>query len=240
MKYSKTLNIVLFCVISFVFVYVVYKADKLLPEKKVINVTIKGANYLSEKDYLEYAYLNYPEFYDFLNLKVVKDRLEKHPYIKNATARIDKNGNIIAEIIERNFIGEIKIGKASYLIDDEKRLHKKIKDSKEFKFPLVYGLESEGLKDQKEVDIIYRILMASKILGESFYKDISKIDFISENRIEISLKKLEASAYISFVYSYEDSLFNLYVFWKEFRKTENSKISYVDARYRNKIFLAMK
>jgi|GEM_PF-5757318 transcriptional regulator of NAD metabolism len=246
MKYGKVANIAIFITITFIFAYFIWEANLFLPEQKISNIKLKGCEYLTEEEYAQYAYLNDPVSFKYLNQKIVIDRLLKHPYIKEVRAIIDNKGEIQAEIVEKNFIGEINLGRISILIDDEKRLSRKIKNLKNLKVPIISGVglynkNLSELEQSEDVIIIYKILMASKFLSENFFKNISKIA-IDKGKAVLYLENGNLPCLIN-TENYDENLFCIYMFLKktiELRTKVSNELAYIDGRFKNKIFLGFK
>ncbi len=93
----------------------------LLP-KKIINMNINkielsGNKFLVENDYLKQTKLSDVKNYNNIPLSIIKDRLEKHPYISRADVEL-KGNEIFAYVTERKMIAIIIKKTDIYFISD--------------------------------------------------------------------------------------------------------------------------
>ena len=69
----------------------------------IITINIEGTEYLDSEKYLEFANLNNIEEKANLNIALIQDRLEKHPYIENADVVMLERGIVEVTIKEQKF-----------------------------------------------------------------------------------------------------------------------------------------
>ena len=69
----------------------------------IITINIEGNEYLDSEKYLEFANLNNIEEKANLNIALIQDRLEKHPYIENADVVMLERGIVEVTIKEQKF-----------------------------------------------------------------------------------------------------------------------------------------
>ena len=113
---SKILGTLFFLVlISFLFYLI------LLPKKNIKRnikeIELSGNKFLIANDYLKQTKLSGIKDYNDISLAVIKDRLEKHPYILRADVEL-KGNKILAYVKERKMIAIIIKANSIYFVSD--------------------------------------------------------------------------------------------------------------------------
>ena len=113
---SKILGTLFFLVlISFLFYLI------LLPKKNIKRnikeIELSGNKFLIANDYLKQTKLSGIKDYNDISLAVIKDRLEKHPYISRADVEL-KGNKILAYVKERKMIAIIIKANSIYFVSD--------------------------------------------------------------------------------------------------------------------------
>ncbi|MFZ0454240.1 MAG: cell division protein FtsQ/DivIB [Ignavibacteriaceae bacterium] len=113
---SKIFGIFFFiALVSFLF-YLILLPKKII-KKHINKIELSGNKFLIENDYLQQAKLSDVKNYNDLPLSVIKDRLEKHPYISRADVEL-KGNKILAYVTERKMIAIIIKKTDLYFVSD--------------------------------------------------------------------------------------------------------------------------
>ena len=113
---SKIFGIFLFVALVSSLFYLILLPKKII-KKSINEIKLSGNKFLIANDYLKQARLSDVQNYNDLPLSVIKDRLEKHPYILRADVEL-KGNNILAYVTERKMIAIIIKKTDLYFISD--------------------------------------------------------------------------------------------------------------------------
>ena len=107
-------------------------------ESVVNSITIEGNEHLSVEQYLSFANLSDKNTYTVLSLKVIKDRLEKHPYIEHADVRYNGAGKVSIKIIEKVFECLLLKKEEHYLLTDRLQILPILPQTKKIDIPVIF------------------------------------------------------------------------------------------------------
>lgn len=219
----------------------------LMPAKKAqINlIELKGNIYLPKEDYLRYAHLLDRNEYKNLDLKTIKDRIKKHPYIKNAELSLDGFNKALISITEKTFDAILLIDSRQFLITDHVELIPVFENTKYVDFPLIKNPKtSEAFRMlrfyKKNSDLVtgLKILTALKLVNPSLYQNLSEIDlrngkdillYLSDSSYPVLIgrgNEIKKALYFNSLYPYVTN-----------EKSQN--INYVDLRFSNYMYLGI-
>jgi len=214
------------------------------PTIEIIELT--GCYHLSEDQYSKSSNLDDKESYKQLTLRVVKDRIEKHPYVESAEVKFETTGKVLVTITEKMFDTILIIDGKQFLITEKLQVIPVMLYTRGLDYPVIRNPhESSGIKalevinKREHPDILTacKVITSFKLINSELYEVLSELDLNSGMGI---------SAYFS-TFSYELKLGNEDVIrkviyfnsWYERIKNNGlgEYLDYVDIRFANHIFV---
>jgi len=214
-------------------------------KESILVIEIDGNMHLPNNIYLEYAKLDDRTVYTNLSAGVIRDRIQKHPYVEKVD--IEQNGsNLKVHITEKQFDAILLVNDNQYLITDNSILLPVLEFTEKIDYPVI---RDPNLKDtlkllytvKYESDIItaLKMLTSVKLLNPDLYESISEVNlregkdivmFLSNSKYPIGVGRNQEVRKI-IIFS------NL---WNQIKdKKIDDIISYIDLRYKDKIFLGL-
>src|ERR1035437_3736050 len=136
-KLIKILNIgLLVCMLG----GLLYLSINLKSKSEVVikSISIEGNEHLSVEQYLSFANLLDKNAYTVLSLQVIKDRLEKHPYVEHADVRYNGEGKVSIKIIEKVFESLLLKKEEHYLLTDRLQILPVLPQTKKIDIPVIF------------------------------------------------------------------------------------------------------
>ncbi len=104
---------------------------------KISVIKISGNSHLSTDVYYKFANLNDRIAYSSLSIQIIKDRIEKHPYVKRADVRYEGEGKVVVNIFEKNFQSVLFTADERYLITEEMEVLPILPFTKNLDYPII-------------------------------------------------------------------------------------------------------
>lgn len=146
-------------------------------------IEIEGNNHLSKDAYFKYAGFDHKENYTNLNSKIIKRRIEKHPYVNRADVVDESSGQILITIVENNFESILITNEKKYLLTDKLEVIPVMPLTQGLNYPIIShpGNNDEikpftKLNGNKSFNAALRILGSAKLVNPALYESISEID----------------------------------------------------------------
>lgn len=210
-------------------------------EIKFIELT--GNYHLSSNAYLRFANLDIQDNYVTLSTKIVKDRLEKHPYVKSVDLLLTEN-TLHITIFEKKFESLLMTKDKEYLISDKSVIIPKLSNSDNIDYPIINSpknaksiKEFSNIRCNKDLILGLKIISAIKIINSKLYESLSEVNLRDGNDIVIQFSNLD----IPIVIGRDREIEKIVIFEKlikklDFNKIENS-LTYIDLRYNKYIYV---
>ncbi|NQX85146.1 MAG: hypothetical protein HRT67_04475 [Flavobacteriaceae bacterium] len=179
----------------------------------------------------EYDFTTVPK--ETLDLNVVESALNANPMIKKAQVYLSINGEVLAEVEQRNPIARIH-DDTSYYIDDE-GLVMPLSTKYTARVPLV-----TGVIDENDLENVF--LMATKIYNDAFLKKhITQIHQNDSKEIVLSARILDFEIYIGDLNAIDKKINNFKAFYQKARKDKVlGKYSKVNLQFVNQVVCTKK
>ena len=211
----------------------------------ITKIEMKGNNHLEKESYFSFANLEDENEWSNLTPGIIKDRLEKHPYIKRVDALFE-NGELKIDIVERNFIALLMNGEKEYLITENSTLIPKLKGSLNIDYPII----SEPAKSKiikpfingeknSDVKIGLKILYALKLADISLANNLSEIDLRDGKDILMQFANLDIPVIIGRGNEIKKILMLGELVNNYTNLHRSSEFDYIDLRYKNFIYLGI-
>lgn len=213
---------------------------------KIKYIDISGNVHLSRYGYLEFAKLNNKHTYQSITVQIIKDRIEKHPYVAFADVRYDGNGKVSVSIMEKNFESLMFDGEDQYLITDKLQVLPVLENSLKIDYPVVANVQQDkAVKMLSSIKKNYDVLTAAKIIGAvklanpEMHDALSSIDMQYGGEISLYFSSFDYPVKLGRGNELQKVLY-FSSFWNYLKGKElNNYMEYVDLRYGGHIFLGL-
>lgn len=210
----------------------------------VKRVELSGGNYLSEENYLKFAQLEDIEKLGDLGISVIRDRIEKHPYVEKADVVIENRGVIKIDIYEKSFDAILFSKNKQFLITDKAEVLPLIKSTHNIDLPVIVNNSKMGnvvlFSSVLKNELIYcalKVITAAKLYDTELYDNISEISFDNDNNIVLRLINIDLPIYINQDEEIEKTIYLSKIFRHMKGKQLNQYLDYIDLRYNDLVYL---
>jgi len=197
-------------------------------------IELIGNYHLSQDEYMKFAHIENQENYSVLSSKIIKDRFEKHPYIKQVDILLSEN-TLTIEIFEKNFEALLMANGKEYLISDASVVIPKLPKSEKIDYPIINNpsngadiIEFSRANANTDVKIGLKIVAALKILNPKWYESLSEVNLRDGKDIVLQFSNLN----IPVVIGRDKEIEKLILFEKLTKKLDYTKIenilTYID------------
>ncbi len=244
-RFAKISGVVFLVIILLVFVYLSFNLEK--EEAYTISmIELVGDVHLTPDQYFTYAKLNNKNNYSTLTLPIIKDRIEKHPYILNADVKYDGLNKVTVTIKEKSFDALILNRGNKYLITEKFELLPVLPFTRKIDCPVISNPKIEGgfktfslVKNQDDIILASKIITAVKLLDPALYQHLSEIDLRNGGDILFYLSSIDYPVVLGRGEEIRKVVYfnRLWSYLKN--KDVNSIMSYIDLRFENYIYLGL-
>ncbi len=214
--------------------------------EKIKSITVEGELHLTAQQYLNYANLEDKNVYENLPIQMIKDRIEKHPYVNRADVRFDGAGKVLVKITEKVFDSIVIIDSVQYVLTEQLQLLPLIDGTKVVDYPVLsnvfFGSQPKIFSSQrKNQDILTasKIISAVRFVNPELEKNFSSIDLQNGGDILVYLSSTDYPVMIGRGNEIKKIIYfnNL---WESIKGKEiNKYLNYVDLRYGGHVFLGI-
>lgn len=241
---TKILGLLLFIVlIGWILILSVTSERKEL-DKHINSISVTGNHLLNETEYLVFAKLNKSELLKDITLPVIKSRLEKHPYIKQANVEFSGNNEVHIDLIEKEIKAVIVSDNKLLLASDNFEILPLIPNTKISDMPVITNLNNDKLLQKDKILKIpglveaFKIMDAAELTNEELSKRLSEINMRNGGDIILLFSGIRPPVILGKGYTTEKILeFNQLLTEEDLNKEIVMNSSYIDLRFKNEIFL---
>jgi cell division septal protein FtsQ len=214
--------------------------------KKINFLELKGNYHLTEDQYLKFANLYDREKYNGLNSILIRDRLIKHPYVKNVDVKYDEDNKATITLTEKEFETVLLINGKNYFLTNNFELLPFLPYTQKIDYPVIVNPNNSGeykkfekLNNSDDIITAYKILDAVKLTDSELLAGLSEIDMQYGNEIVLYFTFLnypviigrgEEIKKVAIFQKLWDSIKGNYV---------NKELKYLDLRYSEKVYLGL-
>jgi len=211
--------------------------------EEIKSIELKGDYHLSQNDYLIFAKIENPDNYSPLTPRIVKDRLEKHPYIVKADVVLNEN-RLSIEIEEKKFESLIMFEGNEYLVSESSVIIPKLPNSEKIDYPIISNpsasnkiREFEKATQNEDVKIGLKIISTLKIINPNLYKSLSEINLRNGKDILLQFSKFNSPVILGRNNEIEKIMYLEKLVQKFDQEHINNVLNYIDLRYSKYIYL---
>lgn len=240
---SKIIGLLIFLIIVFAISFAALIPGKNQAVEKIKSVNIAGNHLLAQRSYLNFAQLTEAKNLIGINLPIIKDRLEKHPFISFAEVELSKFGNAKVQLYEKSFIALLIIEDRTYVLSDELQMLPLYPETKFIDLPIMinprFGKNYQVLDylDTQEMIEANNILYAIKNSDHEMFKALSEINLNDGNDITLTFSGIHPV--IKFGHNNIPSkVLSLVKIWSLIKESssELNSSDYIDLRFTEQIY----
>lgn len=243
-KVSKIIGLLIFTVLVSGVLYVTFLTKKKVSKGEIKMFEITG-NYLLEQDeYLKFAKLDNGVSFEGLTLPVIKDRIQKHPYIQRVDVEYDGIGGVRIEVKEKQLKAVVLNSGEPLFITEKFQLLPIFSNTKFSDLPLISNLStSSELKPliffkNNEILESFKIIDAARLTNESMFNKLAEINLRKGGDIILTFSGVKLPIIFGKAGAAKKMVY-LDIMWAEMIEgkeiVENS--DYIDLRFANEIYV---
>ncbi len=243
-KRGKILGTILFLVLISCLLYLTFSSNRKKTNGEISMIQITGNKLLSSNDYKIFAHLNEPTEYKNLTLPVIKDRMLKHPYVKNADVENAGNGLVKIEIEEKSIQAVLLTKNEPKFITKNFEVLPLLSNSKFQDLTVISNphIEKEvtSLNVLKNDDLVeaFKIIDAAELANKDLLKHLSEINLRDGGDIILSFSGVKPPVIFGRGEAAKKMVY-LDIMWQSMSDQNNlmDESEYIDLRFANEIFL---
>lgn len=238
----KISSIVTLVLLMGVILYLSFSVDE-KEQTKINLIEIEGNIHLPKDQYYKFA--NLEDYSGYLNLTpaIVKDRLEKHPYIERIDLVLDKS-NLLVNIKEKDFEALLIFGEKQFLITNRNQTIPVIPSSENIDYPIISNPsdvkdidEFSSVKNSNDIITGLKIVTTFKLINPNLFEELSEVDLRNGGDIILYFALFNYPVVIG----RNNEIRKVFYFselWNNLRNDElNGFLDYIDLRFSKHIFL---
>ena len=196
-RLSKILGILLFVILLSCISYLVFSSSKQTNKGVIKMIEITGNKLLPVSEYLTFAKLNDSTKYFNLNLSMIKEKFEKHPYVEKVDVEDLGNQSVKVYLTEKILNAVLISSGEPHFISDEFQILPMLPNTKYLDLPVISNpendqkVESMSYLKTDEIKQSFRIIEAIKLTNENLYKKLSEINLRNGGDIVLTISGLK-------------------------------------------------
>jgi cell division septal protein FtsQ len=242
-KRGKILGTIVFVVLISLLFYLIFFLAERNGKGEIEMIEVMGNNLLNEADYLNFTMLGNSGSIN-VPLPIIKDRFEKHPYVKSAEVEYSTNKYAKVFLTEKKIMAVVLIEPEPYFLTEEFQLLPMFINTKFVDVPVISnpGVERSTrplnyLRNENLVQA-FKIIDALKMTNQKLSSSLSEINLRNGGDIILTFSGLKAPVIFGKNGASRKMVY-LEMLWDKILErqgiVENSE--YVDLRFANEIFI---
>jgi len=212
-------------------------------QKSIKFIELDGNIHLPKDEYYRFANMNDESLYEALTPAIIKDRLEKHPYVKQVDAIMNEN-KLTLTIYEKTFESLLMFNNQECLVTEENIKIPKLPLSERIDYPIISNPlkadileEFENVLSNSDIVIGLKIISTLKIINPDLYENLSEIDLRNGKDIVLQFSQFNFPIVIGRKREIEKIIQLEQLVQSLDKKLLLNGIEYIDLRYAEHIFL---
>jgi cell division septal protein FtsQ len=242
-KRGKILGTIVFVVLISLLFYLIFFLAERNGKGEIEMIEVMGNNLLNEADYLNFTMLGNSGSIN-IPLPIIKDRFEKHPYVKSAEVEYSTNKYAKVFLTEKKIMAVVLIEPEPYFLTEEFQLLPMFINTKFVDVPVISnpGVDRSTrplnyLRNENLVQA-FKIIDALKMTNQKLSSSLSEINLRNGGDIILTFSGLKAPVIFGKNGASRKMVY-LEMLWDKILNgkalVENSE--YVDLRFANEIFI---
>jgi cell division septal protein FtsQ len=237
---SKFFGLVVFLVLIIGFSYLMITGSKANHKEVYTQIEIVENSLLPADEYLRYAGLSDIKKYSDQTLLEVKNKIEKHPYLRKAEVEFDGINTILVEVQEKEIKAVLLQKNELMLITSDSEMLPLFPPTAIKDLPMISNLSPNGKKSfsDEEIESAFRIIDAISLSDTNVRKNLAEINLRKGGDVILTFTGLQYPVLFGKSNEIRKALI-LKEMWQELNDGANSTENpeYLDLRYNNKVFI---
>jgi len=237
---SKLFGLFIFLILTFGFVYLMITGSKASVKEVYNQIEINGNKLIPASEYLKYTGLSDSTKYSDLTLIDVKNRFEKHPYMRKAEVEYDGVNKILVEVEEKKIKAVLLQKNNLKLVTDNLETLPLFPPSYIRDLPVISNLSTNNKNsiDSSNIELAFRIIDAISVSDTNVRKNLAEINLRKGGDVILTFAGLNFPVLFGKNDEARKALI-LKNLWPKIVNDEkiNSVTEYIDLRYKNKVFI---
>ncbi len=210
----------------------------------ITEIKIQGNKYLDENVYLKYSKLeNFTEVTE-LSIALIRDRIEKHPYVKNLDVVVVERGIAEVTIFEKKMDAILLDNSQQYMITDRAEIIPLITSTRHLDLPVIVRNSKkikiklfEDASSNEDLFSALKIISTAELYDKDLYNSISEINLNKKNEISVQISGISSPIYFGNENQIEKTVFLSKIFKHMKSNNLSDYLNYVDLRYNDLVYL---
>lgn len=213
---------------------------------KIKAIEITGGRLYPDAEYARFAMLTDTVNFRFLSPAIIKDRIEKHPYVEKADVTTEGLDKISVVVFEKKFTAMLVDSTKQILLTDKLQLIPLMPSSINLNLPVISNAAGgngiklfASAKGNPDVVTAFKILETFRMTNEELADNLSQIDLRNGRDILVYFSNITFPV----VFGRNDEIKKAVYFnnlWKFMKGNEiNNYLDYVDLRFDKHVFLGV-
>ncbi|GBD92102.1 cell division protein FtsQ [bacterium BMS3Abin04] len=236
----------LFFVLIIVVVYMAAMVNK-KDRREISKIEISGMQYLPANEYLKFANLDDSNNYNNFDLSLIKDRMEKHPYVKYADVAYVGEHKVMINIIEKKAYAILIYKSKNFLVTEKGEIIAEQPLSQNLDLPIIQNAkisrkelkQSNGLMNN-DIKTALRIIKAAELADPKVYENLSSINMRQGKDVIVSMTIFNFPVIFGRGKEVQKILYLCKLFNSIKKDKINRYIAYVDLRFDKHIYIGTK
>ena len=237
---SKLFGLFVFIMLTFGFVYLMITGSKANVKEVYNQIELTGNILLPAREYLHYAGLSDSTKYNELTLLDVKNRFEKHPYMRKAEVEFDGVNKILVEVEEKEIKAVLLQKNELKLVTDDLKILPLFPPSDIRDLPVISNLNMSNKQsiDTTNIEFAFRIIDAISLSDTNIRKSMAEINLRKGGDVILTFTGLNFPVLFGKNNEVRKALILKNIWFRIISDEKiNSEIEYLDLRYKNKVFI---
>jgi cell division septal protein FtsQ len=241
---GKILGTIVFLVLISVLFYLIFFLAEHNGKGEIEMIEVTGNNLLNEIDYLNFTMLRNIASAEDIPLPIVKDRFEKHPYVRSAEVELSASNKAKVLLTEKKIMAVILIEPEPYFLTEEFQLLPMFINTKFVDVPVI---SNAGLNRNakplsylrtENLEQAFKIIDALKLTNMKISAALSEINLRSGGDIVLTFSGLKAPVIFG-KHNAANKMVYLEMLWDKILEGKSlvANSEYVDLRFANEIFI---
>ncbi|MCW8823216.1 MAG: FtsQ-type POTRA domain-containing protein [Ignavibacteriaceae bacterium] len=237
---SKLFGLFIFLILTFGFVYLMITGSRASVKEVYNQIEINGNRLIPASEYLKYSGLSDSTKYSDLTLIDVKNRFEKHPYMRKAEVEYDGVNKILVEVEEKKIKAVLLQKNELKLVTDDLETLPLFPPSDIRDLPVISNLSTNNKNsiDSSNIELAFRIIDAISVSDTNVRKNLAEINLRRGGDVILTFTGLNFPV----LFGKNDEVRKALILkdlWPRLVRDGkiNSTTEYVDLRYKDKVFI---
>jgi len=210
---------------------------------KIYKIEITGNEYLPKEDYIKFARLGEVNNAE-LNISLIHDRLEKHPYINNVDVVIRERGIVKIQIYEITIDALLLKDGKQLLLSSDAELIPFLSNTINMDVPIIVNYKEQkntrlfgSVTKDKNLMSALSIITTAQFVDEELYKKISSINLNYGKSISIDITNINFPIFFGKDNEVKKTVYLSKILYHLKDKKIKNYLNYLDLRFDNLVYL---